>query len=53
MFSRIFSIVSGYSLYEYIRSRKMTNAAIDLKNSDKRIIDIAIKYGYNSQDSFA
>ena len=30
MFSRIFSIVSGYSLSEYIRLRKMTNAAIDL-----------------------
>ncbi|MDU2620785.1 MAG: AraC family transcriptional regulator, partial [Dialister sp.] len=28
MFSRIFSIVSGYSLSEYIRLRKMTNAAI-------------------------
>lgn len=53
MFSRIFSIISGYSLSEYIRLRKMTNAANDLKNSDKRIIDIAIKYGYNSQDSFA
>lgn len=52
MFSRIFSIISGYSLSEYIRLRKMTNAANDLKNSDKRIIDIAIKYGYNSQDSF-
>lgn len=51
MFSRIFSIISGYSLSEYIRLRKMTNAANDLKNSDKRIIDIAIKYGYNSQDS--
>lgn len=48
IFSRIFSIISGYSLSEYIRLRKMTNAAIDLKNSDKRIIDIAIKYGYNS-----
>ena len=36
MFSRIFSIVSGYSLSEYIRLRKMTNAAIDLKNSDKK-----------------
>ena len=53
MFSRIFLIISGYSLSEYIKLRKMTNAAIDLKNSDKRIIDIAIKYGYNSQDSFA
>ena len=53
MFSRIFSIVSGYSLSEYIRLRNMTNATIELKNSDKRIIYIAIKYGYNSQDSFA
>lgn len=53
MFSRIFSIISGYSLSEYIRLRKMTNAAIELKNSDKRVIDIAIKYGYNSQDSFS
>lgn len=31
MFSRIFSIISGYSLSEYIRLRKMTNAANDLK----------------------
>ena len=40
MFSRISSIISGYSLSEYIRLRKMTNAAIDLKNSDKRIIAV-------------
>ena len=38
MFSRIFSIISGYSLSEYIRLRKMTNAAIDLKNSHRNKI---------------
>lgn len=37
MFSRIFSIVSGYSLSEYIRLRKMTNAAIDLKIQIKEL----------------
>ncbi|WP_235860746.1 AraC family transcriptional regulator [Peptoniphilus porci] len=52
MFSRIFSVISGYSLSEYIRLRKMTKAANELKNSDERVIDIAFKYGYNSQDSF-
>lgn len=37
MFSRIFSIISGYSLSEYIRLRKMTNAAIDLKIQIKEL----------------
>ena len=40
MFSRIFSIVSGYSLSEYIRLRQMTNAAIDLKNSKTKLLKI-------------
>lgn len=37
MFSRIFSIISGYSLSEYIRLRKMTNAANDLKTQIKEL----------------
>lgn len=52
-FRRMFSFLSGISLSEYIRRRRLTLAAIDLKNSDLRIIDIAIKYGYNSADSFS
>ncbi|MDW7659934.1 MAG: AraC family transcriptional regulator [Bacillota bacterium] len=51
-FKRMFSFLAGISLSEYIRRRKMTLAAIELKDSDLRIIDIAIKYGYNSADSF-
>ncbi|NLP35002.1 MAG: AraC family transcriptional regulator [Clostridiales bacterium] len=51
-FKRMFSFLSGISLSEYIRRRKLTLAALDLKDKNFRIIDIAVKYGYNSADSF-
>lgn len=53
MFSRIFSILAGYSLSEYIRLRKLTKAAMDLKDTAEKVIDIAFKYGYESSDAFA
>ena len=52
-FKRMFSFLSGASLSEYIRRRKLTLAALDLKDRDLRIIDVAVKYGYNSADSFS
>ncbi|WP_312115156.1 AraC family transcriptional regulator [Brevibacillus reuszeri] len=52
-FKRMFSFLSGIPLSEYIRRRRMTLAAFDLKNSKMRVIDVAIKYGYHSPDSFA
>ena len=52
-FKRMFSFLSGISLSEYIRRRRLTLAALDLKDSDLRIIDVAVKYGYNSADSFS
>lgn len=52
MFSRIFSILAGYSLSEYIRLRKLTKAALDLRESGEKVIDIAFKYGYESSDAF-
>ena len=51
-FKRMFSFLSGISLSEYIRRRKLTLAALDLKDKSFRIIDIAVKYGYSSADSF-
>ncbi len=51
-FKRVFSFLSGVSLSEYIRRRKLTLAALDLKAKNFNIIDIAVKYGYNSADSF-
>ncbi|NYE06905.1 AraC family transcriptional regulator [Bacillus niacini] len=51
-FQRMFSYLAGVSLSEYIRRRRLSLAAFELMNSKARIVDIAIKYGYNSPDSF-
>ncbi|MGJ7922533.1 AraC family transcriptional regulator [Neobacillus sp. LXY-4] len=51
-FKRMFSFLAGISLSEYIRRRRLTLAAFDLKDTNVKVIDIAIKYGYNSADSF-
>lgn len=51
-FQRMFSYITGISLSEYIRRRRLTLAAFELQNTDLKIIDLAIKYGYDSPDSF-
>jgi len=51
-FKRMFSFLAGVPLSEYIRRRRLTLAAFDLKNDEKKVIDIAVKYGYSSPDSF-
>ncbi len=52
-YQRIFGAMCGMTVGEYIRSRRMTLAAQELTCSDKKVIDIAAKYGYDSPDSFA
>ncbi|TDL78555.1 AraC family transcriptional regulator [Peribacillus frigoritolerans] len=52
-FKRMFSFLAGISLSEYIRRRRLTLAAFELKDGREKIIDIAVKYGYSSPDSFA
>jgi AraC family transcriptional regulator len=52
-FQRMFSFITDVTLSEYIRRRRMTLAAFELQNSDIKIIDLAIKYGYESPDSFS
>ena len=52
-FQRIFSVLCGYTLGEYIRLRRLTRAAEELAATDQKVIDIAVKYGYDSPDSFA
>ena len=52
MFSRLFSILTETTLSEYLRSRKLTEAAVILRNTDEKIIDVAFKFGYESSDSF-
>ncbi|QQK74923.1 AraC family transcriptional regulator [Salicibibacter cibarius] len=52
-FQRMFSFLAGVTLSEYIRRRRLTLAAFELENEDTKIINIAMKYGYHSPDSFA
>ena len=51
-FRRMFSFLAGVSLSEYIRRRRLTRAAFELAHPEMLVIDVALKYGYNSPDSF-
>ena len=53
MFQRIFAVITDMTLSEYIRKRRLTQAASDILNTDAKIIDIAVKYGYNSANAFS
>lgn len=52
-FQHLFSILCGVSLGEYIRSRRLTLAGVEIARSDIKIIDVAFKYGYESPESFS
>lgn len=52
-FQKGFSLLCGISIAEYIRNRRLSLAGNELATSGKRVIDIALKYGYDSPDSFA
>lgn len=50
---RFFSIVADMPLSEYIRRRRLTMAAFELTYTDVKVIDLAMKYGYDSPEAFA
>lgn len=52
-FQRIFSILCDIPLSEYIRNRRLTLAGNELNASNAKVLDIALKYGYESPESFA
>jgi len=52
-FQRAFSILCGFTLGEYIRNRRLTLAGMDLLSGNAKVLDVAIKHGYDSPDSFA
>jgi AraC family transcriptional regulator len=52
-FRRMFSFLSGMTLGEYIRCRRLSQAALELRDSAVKVIDVAVKYGYGSADAFA
>lgn len=50
---RIFLFVTNYTLAEYIRKRRLSMSALDLLEGKEKIIDIAIKYNYESSQAFS
>lgn len=51
-FQRIFSIVTGMTIGDYIRFRRLTLAGREIAGSNEKVIDIALKYGYETAESF-
>lgn len=51
-FQKGFAMLCGFTVAEYIRNRRLALAGHDLVTSDEKIINIAMKYGYDSPDSF-
>ncbi len=51
-FQRVFGIICGFPLGEYIRMRRLTLAASDLIRTDDKVIDIALRYGYDTPEGF-
>lgn len=51
-FQRMFAYMAGIPLSEYIRRRRMSLAAVDLRSGGEKIVDVALKYGYTSPTAF-
>lgn len=49
---RLFAMVSGTPLAEYVRHRRLSKAAAELQGGNDKVIDVAVKYGYSSPNSF-
>lgn len=47
-----FQVLTGYTIAEYIRNRKLYQAALEVLDSDEKLTDIGLKYGFDSPDSF-
>ncbi|MGM1045694.1 MAG: AraC family transcriptional regulator [Bacillota bacterium] len=52
-FQRMFHALTGFTVTEYIRNRRLTLAAEELAGTDSKVIDVALKYGYESPGAFA
>ena len=49
---RGFSLMTNYGVGEYLRNRRLYQAALDLQKTDEKVIDIALRYGYETPESF-
>ena len=53
LLQRGFAFMTGYGMAEYIRNRRLYQAALDLKQTEDKVVDIALRYGYETPESFA
>ena len=51
-FCKLFYYIADMPLSEYVRKRRLSLAAMDLQSGCGRVMDVAVKYGYDSADSF-
>ncbi len=51
-FNRVFRAHTGFNVMEYIRFRTLSDAALALRRSDKDILEIALRAGYETHDGF-
>ena len=51
-FQRAFTLLTGMSPSEYLRKRRLSQAGAELQHGNEKVIDIALKYGYDSPESF-
>ncbi|WP_445487371.1 AraC family transcriptional regulator [Niallia sp. 03133] len=52
-FQRTFAVLTDISIGEYIRRRRLTAAANELIKTNGKVIDVALKYGYDSPEAFS
>lgn len=52
-FSRIFLFMTGMSISEYVRRRRLSQAVFDIQDRRNKIIDVALKYCYESPTTFS
>lgn len=52
-FQRMFTMLCGFTLGDYIRMRRLALAAEDLMRTEDKVIDVAYRYGYDTPESFS
>lgn len=52
-FQRMFHALTGFTVTEYVRNRRLTLAAEELVGTDGKVIDVTLKYGYESPEAFS
>lgn len=50
--SKQFHQLTGMTLRDYTWTRRISRAALELRDTDQRVLDIAVKYGFSSQEAF-